>query len=44
MLNRKHVGWGGGLSEHIVVPRSAVYEIPDGVSLEAGGNSCAIQH
>ncbi|KAL8866854.1 MAG: hypothetical protein Q9174_006040 [Haloplaca sp. 1 TL-2023] len=29
-------GWGGGLSEHIVVPRSAVYEIPEGVSLEAG--------
>ncbi|KAL8640832.1 MAG: hypothetical protein Q9228_002291 [Teloschistes exilis] len=30
-------GWGGGLSEHVVVPRAAVYKIPEGVSLEAGG-------
>ncbi|KAL8806064.1 MAG: hypothetical protein Q9182_001596 [Xanthomendoza sp. 2 TL-2023] len=29
-------GWGGGLSEHVVVPRAAVYEIPDSVSMEAG--------
>ncbi|KAL9588235.1 MAG: hypothetical protein Q9203_002950 [Teloschistes exilis] len=29
-------GWGGGLSEHVVVPRAAVYKIPEGVSLEAG--------
>ena len=44
MLSKKYAGWGGGLSEHIVVPRSAVYEIPDGVSLEAGGNPWAIQY
>lgn len=29
-------GWGGGLSEHIVVPRSAVVALPDSVSLELG--------
>ncbi|CAL8578637.1 hypothetical protein XPA_004403 [Xanthoria parietina] len=29
-------GWGGGLSEHVVVPRSAIYEIPDSVSMELG--------
>ncbi|KAL8857482.1 MAG: hypothetical protein Q9178_005976 [Gyalolechia marmorata] len=29
-------GWGGGLSEHVVVPRAAVYEIPESVSMEAG--------
>ncbi|KAL2055899.1 hypothetical protein ABVK25_003541 [Lepraria finkii] len=27
-------GWGGGLSEHVVVPRDAVYEVPEKVSLE----------
>jgi len=27
-------GWGGGLSEHVVVPESAVIPIPDNVSLE----------
>ncbi|MCJ1456333.1 hypothetical protein MMC28_006694 [Mycoblastus sanguinarius] len=27
-------GWGGGLSEHVVVPRKAVYEIPNSVSME----------
>lgn len=31
------LGWGGGFSDHIVVPRSAVYKIPDSVSLEVGG-------
>lgn len=31
------VGWGGGLSEHVVVPRKAVYEVPDNVSLEVAG-------
>lgn len=37
-LNSSHVlGWGGGLSEHVVVPRKAVYEIPDKVSLEVAG-------
>ncbi|KAL8731168.1 MAG: hypothetical protein Q9166_003575 [cf. Caloplaca sp. 2 TL-2023] len=29
-------GWGGGLSEHVVVPRAAVYQIPESVSMEAG--------
>ncbi|TKA64175.1 hypothetical protein B0A49_05971 [Cryomyces minteri] len=29
-------GWGGGLSEHVVVPQSSVYNIPDNVSLEVG--------
>lgn len=33
------VGWGGGLSEHVVVPRNAVYEIPENVSLEVAGKS-----
>jgi len=27
-------GWGGGLSEHVVIPRKAVYEIPDSVSMD----------
>lgn len=31
------VGWGGGLSEHTVIPRKAVYEIPDNVSMEVAG-------
>ncbi|KAL8670048.1 MAG: hypothetical protein Q9168_005394 [Polycauliona sp. 1 TL-2023] len=29
-------GWGGGLSEHVVVPRTAIYDIPDNVSMELG--------
>ncbi|KAF2768070.1 GroES-like protein [Teratosphaeria nubilosa] len=29
-------GWGGGLSEHVVVPEYAVYQLPDNVSLEVG--------
>ncbi|KAF2151733.1 GroES-like protein [Myriangium duriaei CBS 260.36] len=29
-------GWGGGLSEHVVVLESAVYKLPDNVSLEVG--------
>ena len=29
-------GWGGGISEHIVVPASAVKSLPDNVSLELG--------
>lgn len=35
-------GWGGGLSEHVVVPRYAVYVIPDSMSLEIAGrkSSC----
>lgn len=31
------LGWGGGLSEHVVVPRAAIYEIPDSVSIKIGG-------
>jgi hypothetical protein len=30
-------GWGGGLAEHIVVPRASVFAIPETVSLEVGG-------
>ena len=30
-------GWGGGLSEHVVVPRKAAYEIPQNISLEVAG-------
>lgn len=34
-------GWGGGLSEHVVVPRKAVYEVPTSMSMEvAGAFSC----
>ncbi|KAI9828103.1 MAG: hypothetical protein M1832_003630 [Thelocarpon impressellum] len=29
-------GWGGGLSEHVVLPRASVYALPDNVSLELG--------
>ncbi|CAF9932985.1 MAG: hypothetical protein HETSPECPRED_008508 [Heterodermia speciosa] len=29
-------GWGGGVSEHVVVPRYAVYHIPENISLEVG--------
>jgi threonine dehydrogenase-like Zn-dependent dehydrogenase len=29
-------GWGGGMSEHIVVPRDSVKKLPDNVSLEVG--------
>lgn len=31
------IGWGGGVSEHVVVPRYAVYHIPENISLEVGG-------
>ena len=30
-------GWGGGMSEHCVVPRASVFPIPDQLSLEIGG-------
>ena len=30
-------GWGGGLSEYVVVPRKAVFTIPDLMSLEVAG-------
>ncbi len=29
-------GWGGGMSEHIVVPQDSVKKLPDNVSLEIG--------
>jgi 2-desacetyl-2-hydroxyethyl bacteriochlorophyllide A dehydrogenase len=29
-------GWGGGMSEHIVVPQDSVKRLPDNVSLEVG--------
>jgi hypothetical protein len=30
-------GWGGGLAEHIVLPTSTLYRLPDNVSFEMGG-------
>lgn len=30
-------GWGGGLSEHCVIPWTSLYHIPDNVSMECGG-------
>ena len=30
-------GWGGGLSDQIVVPRAAVWPLPTSVPLEIGG-------
>jgi hypothetical protein len=32
-------GWGGGMSEHIVVPRDNVFPLPLSLSLEEGGES-----
>ena len=29
-------GWGGGMSEHVVVPQHSVKKLPDNVSLEVG--------
>ncbi|KAK8220547.1 sorbitol dehydrogenase [Phyllosticta capitalensis] len=29
-------GWGGGFSEHMVIPRNTVFKLPDNVSLEVG--------
>ncbi|KAI9893378.1 MAG: hypothetical protein M1814_006674 [Vezdaea aestivalis] len=29
-------GWGGGLSDHVVLPRSCIFKIPAEVSLEVG--------
>jgi hypothetical protein len=31
------LGWGGGLSESIVVPQSHVYRLPGHIPLELGG-------
>lgn len=33
------LGWGGGLSEHIVLPRHAIVPIPKSISLEVGGET-----
>ncbi|KAM0804478.1 hypothetical protein BDR22DRAFT_602578 [Usnea florida] len=35
-------GWGGGLSEHVVIPRQAVFEIPDNVSIEVAVEPLAV--
>lgn len=35
----KFLGWGGGLSEFMVVPRESVHQIPDSMSLEAAGET-----
>lgn len=32
-------GWGGGLSEHVVVPEYAVYNLPDNVGLDVAGKT-----
>ena len=32
-------GWGGGLSERVVLPRKAVYKVPESVSLDVAGKS-----
>ena len=32
-------GWGGGLSEHVVIPRKSVFAIPDSMSMEVAGIS-----
>lgn len=31
-------GSGGGLSEHIVVPKYAVFKLPDHIPMQVGGN------
>ena len=33
----KSVGWGGGLSDHLVVPEYTLYKIPDNVGLDVAG-------
>jgi hypothetical protein len=35
------LGWGGGLSEFIVVPSYSVFKIPDSISLEVAGQYCS---
>ncbi len=35
-------GWGGGLSEHVVLPRTAVFEIPKTMSLEIAGRELVL--
>lgn len=30
-------GWGGGLSDHVVVPAESVFAIPDNIPLDVGG-------
>lgn len=36
-------GWGGGLSEHVILPKSCCYKLPDNVSLEVGGKEVSLQ-
>lgn len=36
-------GWGGGLSEHVVVPRKAAIEIPENMSLEVAGKRALLR-
>ncbi len=33
------LGWGGGLSEHVVLPRHAIVHIPKSIPLEVGGET-----
>ena len=30
-------GWGGGLSEHVVVPRKSVYKVPEHIPMDVAG-------
>ena len=32
-------GWGGGLSDHVVVPAASAIPLPDNVSLNVGGQT-----
>jgi len=34
-------GWGGGLSDHLVVPEYAVVKIPDNIGLDVAGKTVA---
>ena len=37
-------GWGGGMSGHVVIPRTAVFPVPNSIPLEiAGESSCKLQ-
>lgn len=38
-LLSRYLGWGGGLSEHVVLPRHAIVHIPESISLEIGGET-----
>lgn len=43
LLLTESSGWGGGLSEYIVVKDSMLYHLPDNVSFELGGKIPALQ-